>query len=145
MISNEKKMEFIHYRSQGEPFDKISKAIGVSKPTLIKLAREFTDEINELEEVYIKELQERFKLSFKKQLSLIHKRLEPIQKKLSECTFHTLGAKDLIDLEIKYLKRSVPGSCSICENKSCSLEFTQESLYLRTLRESHRTERSMLS
>ena len=104
MISPEKKMKFIQNRARGDSFNKIALAIGVSKPTLIKLAREFADEINEFEEVYIKELQECFKLSFKKQLSLIHKRLDPIQKKLDECTFYSLGAKELIDLEIKYLK-----------------------------------------
>jgi|SaaInlStandDraft_6_1057023.scaffolds.fasta_scaffold80798_1 hypothetical protein len=106
MISNEKKMQFIHHRAKGESFDRISKAIGVSKPTLIKLAKEFSNEINELEEVYTNDLLEELGLSPTKQLGLFRKRLDTVQSKLDDKKMAAMGTTELVDLELKYFKAS---------------------------------------
>ena len=104
MISQEKKMKFIHHRAKGESFDRISKAIGVSKPTLIKLARKFSDEIGELEEVYMRDLLESYSLSVSKQIGVYRERLNTIQRQLKDKKLVTMGATELVNLELKYFR-----------------------------------------
>ena len=104
MISCEKKTQFILLRSRGNSFDSIVKAIGVSKPTLIKWSREFAKEIEEYEEVFISELLECHNLSIKKQMELFRKRLDTVQSRLNEKTMTNMGTTELINTEIKYLK-----------------------------------------
>jgi len=48
MKENEEKQKFIELRAEGLSYDKISKEIAVSKPTLMKWEKEFSQEIKEL-------------------------------------------------------------------------------------------------
>jgi hypothetical protein len=104
MISKTKKMQFIHHRARGESFDRISQAIDVSKPTLIKLAREFADEIDDLEEAYMNDLLECYRLSVTKQIALYRERLNTIQEQLKDKKMAALGTTELVNLELKYFK-----------------------------------------
>jgi hypothetical protein len=106
MISNTKKMQLIHHRARGESFDRISKAINVSKPTLIKYAREFSDEIDALEEVHMNDLLEDHRLSATKQLGLYRRRLDAIQSQLDDKKMAAMGTTELVNLELKYFKAS---------------------------------------
>jgi hypothetical protein len=106
MIDIDKKMLFIHHRAKGESFDRISQAIGVSKPTLIKMAKEFAEEIDDLEEIYTKDLLEYHRLSVTKQLGIFGKRLDTIQSQLNDKKMAAMGTTELVNLELKYLKAS---------------------------------------
>jgi orotate phosphoribosyltransferase-like protein len=56
------KEKFIELRSQGLSFEKISKEINVSKPTLIKWNQEYSQEISNLVFFHSEKLIEEFKL-----------------------------------------------------------------------------------
>jgi hypothetical protein len=99
-----KKFQFVELRARGLSYDKISKKINVSKPTLIKLGRELADEILELNEDFVNELIEQSQLSLARQMERIKERLDAIQDRLSENLLSGLDNQVAMNAEIKYLK-----------------------------------------
>ncbi len=91
MKSKDQKTEFIMLRAKGLSFDKISREIGVSKPTLIKWNQEFYKEVSTLEYIEAQSLVELHQYSAKQKLE-VYQRLENID--ISEFTF-----KDIIEFK----------------------------------------------
>jgi len=60
MKENEVKQKFIELRAEGLSYDKISKEIAVSKPTLMKWEKEFSREIKELRFIRFETLKEKY-------------------------------------------------------------------------------------
>jgi len=60
MKENEEKQKFIELRAGGLSYDKTSKEIAVSKPTLMKWKKEFSREIKELRFIQFETLKEKY-------------------------------------------------------------------------------------
>ena len=60
MKENEVKQKFVELRAEGLSYDKISKEIAVSKPTLMKWEKEFSREIKELRFIQFETLKEKY-------------------------------------------------------------------------------------
>ncbi len=61
-MEQDKKDKFVELRAQGLSFDAISKQLSISKPTLIKLARELSDEVDWLKFMHMETLAEQYKM-----------------------------------------------------------------------------------
>lgn len=105
MYSEEIKMKFLELRIQNLSLDKISKEIKVSKQTLIKWNREFSSEITEWKETILEQKLEQYGLSVSGQLDLINERLNIIQKELDKKETLDLDPKELMQMEIQYMKQ----------------------------------------
>jgi len=108
VIGNDKKNRFIELRGKGMSFDKISKEIGVSKPTLIKFNKELADKIEARKAIELEELQEKYFLSIRKKTELCGVRLVAVKaeldKRMEEKGFSGFSTRDLLKFEEKYLK-----------------------------------------
>ena len=60
MKENEVKQKFVEFRAEGLSYDKISKEIAVSKPTLMKWEKEFSREIKELRFIQFETVKEKY-------------------------------------------------------------------------------------
>ena len=108
MLDNDKKNQFIELRGKGMSFDKITKEIGVSKPTLIKLNKELADKIEARKAIELEELQEKYFLSIRKKIELCGGRLVSVKaeldKRIKEKGFSEFSTRDLLKFEEKYLR-----------------------------------------
>lgn len=104
--------KFIHLRSQGYSFEKISKEINVSKPTLIKWDQEYSKEIANLIFFNSENLIEEFRLLKIHKIEALAYTLKRVLEELSKRNFENIGTKDLLamafSLESK-LKEFVAG------------------------------------
>lgn len=57
------KNSFVELRANGWSFDRISKKLNVSKPTLIKWQNEMEDDIEEIKNTNLEAIKERYKLT----------------------------------------------------------------------------------
>ncbi len=105
MYPEEIKMKFLELRIQNLSLDKISKEINVSKQTLIKWNREFSSEITEWKETILEQKLEQYGLSISGQLDLINERLNTIQKELDKNETLDLDPKELMQMEIQYMRQ----------------------------------------
>jgi len=96
---------FITLRAQGESFDRISKDLNDSKPTLIKWDRQFKEAIGEEKETNLRILIKQYKLYKYNQLAVFGRLLIKIRKELSNRDFTDVPSDKLVDmLERIYIK-----------------------------------------
>jgi len=106
MLTNFKTQQmFITLRAQGESFDRISKDLNVSKPTLIKWDRQYKEAIAEEKETNRMILIKQYKLYKYNQLAVFGNLLIKIRKELSNRDFTDVPSDKLVDmLERIYIK-----------------------------------------
>jgi len=106
MLTNFKTQQmFITLRAQGESFDRISKDLNVSKPTLIKWDRQYKEAIAEEKETNRMILIKQYKLYKYNQLAVFGRLLIKIRKELSNRDFTDVPSDKLVDmLERIYIK-----------------------------------------
>jgi intein-encoded DNA endonuclease-like protein len=92
------KEKFIELRSQGFSFEKISKEINVSKPTLIKWSQEYSQEISNLIFFHSENLIEEFKLLRIHKIESLSRTLNRVLEELSKRNFENVNTKDLISI-----------------------------------------------
>lgn len=97
------KEKFIDLRSQGYSFEKISKELDVSKPTLIKWNSEFSKEITNARFLAVEALLDRFHQMKTARLETFSKMLDNALKELEKRTMSTLTVKELLTV-IKYFE-----------------------------------------
>jgi hypothetical protein len=90
------KEKFIQLRAQGLSFDKISKEMGISKPTLIKWNQEYSKEVSNLIFFYSENLIEEFKLLRIHKIESLSRILNRALEELSKRSFENVSTKDLI-------------------------------------------------
>ncbi len=101
MSKPEKKQQFIELRAVGISFEKISKQIGVSKPTLIKWNPELQPQIRQAREQYTKGLQEEIatqRLGFG---MILLKKLEQLYDSILPEKYNDLKTMDKVILATK--------------------------------------------
>lgn len=106
------KEKFIELRAQGFSFDKISREIGISKPTLIKWNQEYTQEISNLIFFHSENLIEEFKLLRIHKIESLSRTLNRVLEELSKRNFENVSTKDLVSIAFSIenkLKESVSG------------------------------------
>ena len=102
---NETKQKFIELRASGLSFDKISKDIDVSKPTLIKWNNEFDKQISELQFIEFEALAEQHGLTKKARVERLAADLENIEAELTKRGFDKVGTDKLLDIKYKLTDR----------------------------------------
>jgi len=103
---------FINMRAQGLSFEKISKKINVSKPTLIKWNQEYSQEISNLIFFHSEKLIEEFKLLRIHKIESLSRTLNRVLEEISKRNFENVSTKDLISIAFSLenkLKESVSG------------------------------------
>jgi orotate phosphoribosyltransferase-like protein len=90
--------KFIHLRSQGYSFEKISKEINVSKPTLIKWDQEYSKEVAILIFFNSENLIEEFRLLKIHKIEALACTLRKVLEELSKRSFENVSTKDLITI-----------------------------------------------
>lgn len=104
------KEKFIELRSQGLSFEKISKEINVSKPTLIKWNQEYSQEISNLIFFHSEKLIEEFKLLRIHKIESLSRTLNRVLEEIFKRNFENVSTKDLISIAFSLenkLKESV--------------------------------------
>ena len=95
---------FIELRAKGLSFDKIAKKLNVSKPTLIKLSKEFEHEINNFKIIELENLYEKYYMKKEKRITLFGDILKKINDELQNRDLSKIPTEKLFDLMIKYSK-----------------------------------------
>ncbi|MBM3938803.1 MAG: hypothetical protein FJ333_09165 [Sphingomonadales bacterium] len=101
MKTEQKKREFVSQRAEGNSFDKIAKAIKVSKPILIEWEREYKEDIANMKaeawEVFMQEQ----KLTQRNRLELLSTAKEKLWAEFSGRSLSELQAHKLLELILK--------------------------------------------
>jgi len=100
MKEKENKEKFIELRAQGYSFEKISRQIRISKPTLIKWQSDLNKEISELEDLNYQNIIDEHKLSKSFRIKKLSAMLEKVLKEMERRDLTKVGIKDLIRLKI---------------------------------------------
>lgn len=106
------KEKFIELRAKGYSFDKISKELDISKPTLIKWNQEYSQEISNLIFFHSESLIEEFKLLRIHKIESLSRTLSHVLEELSKRNFENVSTKDLISIAFSLenkLKEKVSG------------------------------------
>lgn len=105
MISQEAKDKFIELRAAGLSFDTISQKLEISKPTLIKMSRELSDQIEQLRYINLESLAERYKILRAERLESLGRLLEKIDSAVEAADLSQLRADKLFELKLKVTDR----------------------------------------
>lgn len=95
------KEQFIELRAQGFSYAHISEKIGVSKPTLIKWSRDLEDEINNLHQIHLESVREKYKMQKISLLEVFGKQMQNIEAELSKRNLNELKTEQLFNLWLK--------------------------------------------
>ncbi len=94
----EDKQKFIELRAEGLSFDKISKQISVSKPTLMKWDKEFSREIDELKYIMYEALREKYLMNKKAKMINYGELLEKARNELINRDFKEVSVEKLFSI-----------------------------------------------
>lgn len=98
------KEQFIELRAGNVSYDKISKQLGISKPTLIKWAKEFETDIDNMRTVNMTALYEQYKISKQHKLEMWAEQLQTIRTELSCRGYKDVPTTTLIELLERFSK-----------------------------------------
>jgi len=99
MKTKDQKTKFIVLRAKGLSFDKISKEIDVSKPTLIKWNQDFYKQISSLEYIEAQSLVELHQYSAKQKLEVYSKKLREVYQRLENIDISDFSFKEIIEFK----------------------------------------------
>ena len=101
MVDNEKKEKFIELRASGMSFEKISKQLDISKPTLLKFAKEFRSEVERLHFIHLEAMAEKYKMLKIARIEAFGKLLEQVEVALDSADFKSMAPEKLVELKLK--------------------------------------------
>ena len=96
MKDQKTKEKFVELRAEGLSFDKISKKIKVSKPTLIEWNKEMISEINEQKYIRYDEILERYKLTKERRMARLSKALDQAWEEYEKKDYKDLSKRELL-------------------------------------------------
>lgn len=105
MKDNETKEKFIILRAEGLSFDKISRRIKVSKPTLIEWQKDNQNKINELKEIRFNEILEKYKATKEKRIERIAKQLQQVWNAYEKLEYTDLSKRELLMMIMRLERR----------------------------------------
>lgn len=97
------KEKFIELRAKGLSFDKISKELHVSKPTLIEWSKDLSEEIQNLKSIENEALQELYYVAREKRIEQLASTLDKINKELDKRDLKEVPEKDLMTMKLNIL------------------------------------------
>jgi hypothetical protein len=92
------KEQFIELRAENVSYAKISKQLGVSKPTLIKWAKELETDIANMRTVNMTALYEQYKISKQHKLEMWAEQLHAVRDELKSRGYKDVATERLVDL-----------------------------------------------
>lgn len=101
MITQEQIERFIELRAKGFSYEKIAKAIGISKPTLIKLSRQYQKEIANQKFFNIECLLKKYRLARENKIKVLCKLLDRVNTELLFRDLSKLEIKDLLKMRVE--------------------------------------------
>jgi len=101
MKTEQKKREFVSQRAEGISFDKIAKAIKVSKPILIEWEREYKEDIANMKAEAWEDFMQEQKLTQRNRLELLSTAKEKLWAEFSGRSLSELQAHKLLELILK--------------------------------------------
>jgi len=96
----EVKEKFVELRSQGLSFERITKELETSKPTLLKWAKEFENVISELMFVEFESLLEKYKMLKIERVRCYGEQLKLIRDALKKSKLKDVPANKLLDMAL---------------------------------------------
>lgn len=93
---------FIELRAAGQSFDKIAKALKLSKQTLVDWGKEYEEEIANLKAIELEALYEKYFLLKEKRIEAFGEILQRLGKELQARDLSDLPTDKLLDLMVKY-------------------------------------------
>lgn len=115
MKENEVKQKFVELRAEGLSYDKISKEIAVSKPTLMKWEKEFSREIKELRFIQFETLKEKYLMTKEARVENYGELLTKAKEELKSRDLKDISSDKLLnmihDLENKFKEEFKGVSC----------------------------------
>ena len=98
--------QFIALRTQGLSFDRISKEINVSKPTLIKWSHKFQFELNNLRAISLEALREELIPSREARARALAEQLRQVEEELKKRSLADVPTSRLFTL-VEFLRRQI--------------------------------------
>ena len=115
MKENEVKQKFVELRAEGLSYDKISKEIAVSKPTLMKWEKQFSQEIKELRFIQFETLKEKYLMTKEARVENYGELLTKAKEELKSRDLKDISSDKLLnminDLENKFKEEFKGVSC----------------------------------
>lgn len=105
MIDTAAKEKFIELRAAGLSFDTIAQQLDISKPTLIKLSRELSADIEKLKFINLEAIAERHKVLRAERLDSLGRLLDKVNTAIESADFSKVSAERLIELQFKLTDR----------------------------------------
>ena len=105
MVDTATKEKFIELRAAGMSFDSIAEQLNISKPTLLKMSRELSGDIERLKFINLEALAEKHKVLKTARLDTLGKLLEKVDSALDSADFTKVGPERLIDLKFKLTEK----------------------------------------
>jgi len=105
MIDTQKKESFIELRAAGLSFDTIAQQLDISKPTLIKLSRELSADIEKLKFINLEAIAERHKALRAERLDSLGRLLDKVSEAIERADFSKVPVERLIELQFKLTDR----------------------------------------
>lgn len=100
---HEVQQQFIELRAKGNSYDRIASKLGVSKGTLIEWSRRLSIDINNLRNVEIDALLEKYKMARTHQMETYGSQLNKIRDELEKRDLSTISTDKLVAMELKLL------------------------------------------
>ncbi|KKS52559.1 MAG: hypothetical protein UV19_C0017G0004 [Parcubacteria group bacterium GW2011_GWA2_42_28] len=104
MSEIEDKEKFIELRAKGMSFARISDAIKISKPTLIKWSQELEIEIQNMRAIEQEALREKYLITKEKRLEMLGVSLDKIKEEIATRDLSEISTEKLFHLNIKLLQ-----------------------------------------
>lgn len=101
MVKTEEKDKFIELRAAGLSFDSIAQQLNISKPTLLKMAKDFRSDIERLKFISLEAQAEKYKVLRAERLESLGKLLGQVDTALEAADFDRLSPEKLIELKLK--------------------------------------------
>jgi len=105
LVTQEQEEQFIELRARGLSYDSIAKQLNISKPTLLKLGKEFELAISRLKYINYEALVEKHKLAKESRLESFAELLERVNSAIEQADLSRLSPDKLIDMKCKLTDR----------------------------------------
>lgn len=121
MIETDKKNQFMQLRLKGLSFDKIAKAIGVSKPTLLKWNEENKEAIEKAYSDIAKTIVEEYKLKTGRRFRQYMYLLDRLILEISKRDLEILEIRELLSIKDN-IEKSIQADMKVFEESGASVE-----------------------
>ena len=107
--------KFIELRAENKSYDKISKLLNVSKPTLIEWGKKHKAEINELQSIRFEQILEKYKLTQTDRLNRLAEELNLAWDSFKKKDYDSLSKREimLIIMRLEHILRKEPAMMSM--------------------------------